>query len=243
MEKPNHKFDASDQKPQQVINPFLNVSNLASTFAISSPNGKVYIGSHDRDYDWQYIKLYEFDGGINQLTELPRVPHGVVTPKYVYATDQYLYIEGGLADVEVTDRYRYNLQTGIWEKLARTLPLTGYNNAMKPFPYKGGLYSFGQVNLDDPYNSLQVFNPISEVWDLVKKFEKNGSLATNEPLLIGNDLYLLYGWENLKVDMRTYEEQKITNLGQIAGFYLCYKRAAFYFQFGDTLRFDTDLLI
>ena len=212
------KFDASNQNLQQVINPFLNVNNLAAAFAISSPNGKIYIGSHDRDYNWQYIKLYEFDPDINQLTELPRVPHGVVTVKYAYATDQYLYLDGGVADVEVTDRYRYNLQTRIWEKLDKTLPVTGYYGAMKPFHYKGGLYAFGQVNLDDPYNSLQVFNPTTEEWDLIKQFEKNGSVATNEPLLIGDDLYLIYGWENVKVDMRTFEEQQITNLGQIANF-------------------------
>lgn len=207
-------FDPEAKKLKIVKEVAINVRNLAGAFAILAPNSKIYIGSYNRDYTWQFIKLYEFDPFTAQIKELPSPPTGLVIPKYVYATENSLYLDGGFARVnsslvEQTERFKFDLNSQTWGKMDKKIPVTGFQGAMKTFRFQNKLYAVGWLNWSDDFNVIQEFSPATEEWITIKTIERKGEVTTNQPIVIDNQLFLFYGHQYSKVDLSTLTESHI----------------------------------
>ncbi|MFD2037109.1 IPT/TIG domain-containing protein [Belliella marina] len=209
------EFNAQQKKLIEIKNTQISSHNLGGAFTVSSPDGKIYMGSYNREYYWEYLRIFEFDTYNNSLKELPRPPHNVSAPRYVYVSENHLYLDGGFTrkitkDEEITDRYRINLHSSQWEKLEMESQLTNHNQMMNTFYFKDKLYAIGNL-IPNENQILQEFDKNTLSWTTIKDLNSSGVLKTNQPCIIGDELFLFNDRDQIKINMSTLKEEKINN--------------------------------
>ncbi|EMS33984.1 hypothetical protein C943_03800 [Mariniradius saccharolyticus AK6] len=207
------EYDASKRTIKTISTQSISSRNLAGAFAVSSPNGKIYMGSYNKNSRWEYLRIFEFDPNSGEVKELDRPSHNITTTKYVYTFGDYLCFDGGFTrqvyfDTEVTDRYRLNLKTGVWEKLSKSVELSGTENPMLTFRYNGKLMALGALkHLGNAV--LQEYDFNLDEWRTIRTLGSQGPMRGNEPIIIGNEVYLFGFLTGFKFNLDTFEETEI----------------------------------
>lgn len=211
-----NEYNASERSVRLILTQPISSHNLAGVFAIPGPNGKIYMGSHNKEYYWEYIRIFEFDPVTEQIKELPRPPYNVTSPKYVYVEGQYLNIDGGFSrniyiDNEIKDMYRFDLNENKWEKLEMEATPTGMIESMKTFYFKGKLFAIGRLLIDQNL-VLQEYNSSSQKWITIKSLSAMGGSETSQPIILDSDLYVFGYSKSFKINLDTFIETEIDNI-------------------------------
>lgn len=210
------EYEAEEKSLKEIISIQIGSHNLANAFAVTSLDGKVYMGSYNREYYWDYLRIFEFDTNNNTIKELPKSPSNITSPRYVYVHKNQLYIDGGFIryifrDEETSDRYRLDLNSLLWEKLQQESPLTDFNRMMSTFHFQERLYAIGNLTFNGD-QVLQEFDINSLNWNTIKTLGEGGGLKTNQPCILGNDLILFNQLDPLKINMITLKKENLKNM-------------------------------
>ena len=215
-----YKFTPSTRKMEFVAENKNPEVYLANIFTLKSPNGKIYSGGHaDNVFLFQSSpEMFEFDPANNTIVRLPKIPSDVIKPQFVYATDRYLYYEGGYKivpneeTVEVRDRWRFDFSSKIWEKLSIQTEINDYSFGFKSFWYNGKLYKIGLDQGSGGSNVLKEFDPILETWIIKTKLSYSGQIYTEVIPIIGSDAFLGSINQIIKLNLDTFQESIVQNI-------------------------------
>jgi hypothetical protein len=217
-----YKFSPSQRKIELVAENKNADVLLANIFTLKSPNGKIYSGGHSENFNSYKDgpEMFEFDPINNSLVKLPKIPSTVIQPLSVYATDKYLYYDGGynltpaVGYVEVNERWRYEYSTRIWEKLETKSGIKGYPLRLISFWHSGKLYQIGVENIDDNFIVLQEFDLIKENWTTIAEFSNREPIRSEEISIFGNEALLFTPTRVIKINLDTYKESVVQNVGE-----------------------------
>jgi hypothetical protein len=191
--------------------------DLASIFAVSGPNGKIYTASRNIFNNPGNPEFFEFDTRSERLVKLENIPATSTYPLAVFATDKYLYYDGGFSYsegfgyTEINDRWRYDFEKKIWEKFEGIIKTDPFIRRYIPFWYQGELYLLGQEYEGTVGVSLMKFDPVTESYPRIKELNPGGIPRSNEIFVFKDNLYLLTVSGILRVNMITLEENYVSN--------------------------------
>jgi hypothetical protein len=192
--------------------------DLASIFAISSPNGKIFTASRNLFNPLSNPEFFEFDTKTEKLVKLENIPTTSTYPLAVFTTDKYLYYDGGFSWTdgigykEINDRWRYDFENKKWEKFEGIIKTDPYIRRYIPFLYNGELYLLGQEYEGTFGVSLMKFDPVTETYPRIKELNPGGTTRANEIFVIKDNLFLLTSSGVLRVNLITLEESIVSNL-------------------------------
>lgn len=217
-----YKFTPGTRKMELIVENKNSDALLANIFTLKSPNGKIYSGGHaDNVFFYQSSpEMFEFDPSNNTLVKLPKIPSDVIQPLSVYATNKYLYYEGGFkitpaqGYVEVNERWRYEFSTKTWKKLASQTEIKDYSLRLKSFWYKGKLYQIGVENREENFIVLQEFDQLKETWVTVASFSNQDPIESEVIPIIGNEAFLFTPTRVIKINLDSFSESVVQNIGE-----------------------------
>lgn len=215
-----YKFTPSTRKIELVAENKNSNVLIASIFTLKSPNGKIYSGGFANNVvsNQSSPEMFEFDPTNNSLIKLPNIPSQVTRPLRVYATDKHLYYEGGFKNVpnegyiEVKDRWRFDFLLKTWEKLDKQIEINDYSPDFKTFWYDGKLYKIGIDHELGGFNVLKEFDPINDSWITKTILPYNGEIFSEVIPIIGNEAYLAYYINIIKLNLDTFQVSFVQNL-------------------------------
>jgi hypothetical protein len=210
--------------------------DVASIFAVPGPNEKIYTASRNIFNNPGHPEFFEFDTRTERLVKLENIPTTSTYPLAVFATDKYLYYDGGFSYsegfgyIEINDRWRYDFEKKIWEKFEGIIKTDPFIRRYIPFWYQGELYLLGQEYEGTFGVSLMKFDPVTESYPRIKELNPGGISRSNEIFVVKDNLYLFTDSGILRVNMMTLEENYVSNS---AGFNTSYYNAELSFQSKD----------
>lgn len=188
-----------------------NVFSLSNQFAVLSPNGKIYSGADNLVREGSQVDFFEFDPLTGDITTLPKIPTRATSPLAVYATDQYLYYDGGFVFTEgiggspSNERWRFEFSSKIWTKVEDTsFEMGTVTKRYTPFRYKGKLMMIGFDGELSPNTILYEFDENTELWRKVIDLDLSGNPTSNEIFVIGDKAYAIYGTGLWSIDLLSY---------------------------------------
>lgn len=180
--------------------------HLANTFAIGTPNGKIYMAGNNQEQGRTSLDFFQFDPISNRITRLANLPVILNFPKVVYATSQYLYVEGGFGPTgtESSSRWRYSIQSNAWvEQSNKSIPESIIKRHLT-FQFEGKLWLLGRSDLSG--NSyLATLNESTETWTTISTISIPGLPVINDVTIVGTKLYYNTLQQSVTIDLHTYE--------------------------------------
>jgi hypothetical protein len=189
-----------------------NVFSLSNQFAVLALNGKIYTGADNLVREGSQVDFFEFDPVTERISSLPKIPTRATSPLSVYATDKYLYYDGGFIFTEgiggkpSNERWRFEFSSQTWEKLEDNSFEMGTNmRRYVPFRYKGKLMMMGYNGELDPNTILFEFNESSQRWEKRNVLGLSGNATSNEIFVFEEKAYAIFGTGLWSIDLSTYQ--------------------------------------
>jgi hypothetical protein len=189
-------------------------------FVVPAPNGRIYVGGQgiiDGSSNELPI-IFELDPATKQVKVLPQHPSNLVYTISAYTTEKYLYCDGGFAHdpslgyTEKSERWRYSIVEGKWEKLPTpSFSYQGQIVRLLGFRYKNRLFRFG-YSPENFMASLFRFDPVTESWENLAEFENLQNLTAGQVPVVGNKAYFESNSGLVEMNLDDYSIRRI-NLG------------------------------
>ncbi|GAB2628533.1 hypothetical protein GCM10026987_27450 [Belliella aquatica] len=203
---------------------------LAEIFVES--NGKLYFSESIMTDNGNFNYFFEYNPLNNEVNSLPLIPSEALLQKWSFALGDYIYIGGGEyiqgSDNYTIDEhlYRFHVKSRIWEKLPPSTILN--STSLFSFIYSGEIYGLSGNYNDSNYTTLFKFNPNSNQWIEIKKFDalppisqKSQSTSIGDFVFFGTNQSLYYlDMGNLLIDIyiiQGYDYQSTFHLGTSLG--------------------------
>lgn len=176
-----------------------NVFSLSNQFALLAPTGKIYTGADNIVRDGGLVDFFVFDPITEKITSLPAIPTRATSPLAVYATENYLYYDGGFVFTEgvgasaSNERWRFEFSSQSWTKLNDPTFEMGINRrSYTTFRHNGKLFKLAFNIETDNSPFLYEFNEINENWNKVTSLDLPGNPISNEVFIIGSDAFAIF---------------------------------------------------
>lgn len=210
------KFSQKERTLKLVHLPVDDRTNLGDIFAVENLKNQIFIGGLRMvdAVDYQ-IEIYHFNPATNDLIKIPTIPTKAIRPSAVYATDRYLYYEGGFiglppSDLESLDKWRYDLIDRKWEKLDSATEAKGIYHKYQTYWYQNVLYKIGQEGFFEN-QSIYRFREDSESWSLVKTFSFGDEIINPVPRISGDYLFISANYRIIRVNLIDFSESSTMN--------------------------------
>lgn len=180
--------------------------HLANTFALGAPNGKIYMAGNNQEQGRTSLDFFQFDPVSNRTTRLANLPVVLNFPKAVFATSQYLYVEGGFSptNTESSSRWRYSIQSNTWEEQSdKSIPESVLKRHLT-FRFDGKLWLLGRSDTSGP-GFLATWNESTETWTTISTLFIPGLPVLNDVTVIGTKLYYNTLQQSVTIDLQSYE--------------------------------------
>ncbi|WP_194974123.1 Kelch repeat-containing protein [Aquiflexum lacus] len=176
-----------------------SVFSLSNQFALLAPNGKIYTGADNLTKDGGLVDFFEFDPLTERIVKLPNIPTRSTSPLAVYATDKYLYYDGGFVFTEgegafpSNERWRFDFASQTWSKINDAEFEMGTNRRSHlTYRHNAKLFMIGLDNESDNSTFLYEFNETIQKWNEVGALDLPGLPVSNEVFVIGMEAFALF---------------------------------------------------
>ncbi|GHB50856.1 hypothetical protein [Mongoliitalea lutea] len=180
--------------------------HLANTFALGAPNGRIYMAGNNQEQGRTNMDFFQFDPISKRISRLANLPVILNFPKVVYATPQYLYVEGGFSPTgtESSSRWRYSIQSNTWaEQSNKSIPESVIKRHLT-FQFEGKLWLLGRSETSEQ-GFLATFNESTETWTTISTLSIPNLPVTNDLTVIGSKIYYNTRNQSVAIDLQTFE--------------------------------------
>jgi outer membrane protein assembly factor BamB len=197
-------------------------SNLSQRFFFNQFGGKIYTGGGIDEQLIDSHAFYAIDPATNSIQRLADIPKEVTWMSRIYQLQGDLIFEGGMRRTEEGElvlssaRYRYKLDSDSWEKIdegAEPIQSTYYYSQDLVFNHNNQIFAIQQREYGSQIR-LQKLNTNDLVWETLNTYQTNGSIFSNEPMIIDGKAFIQLPGELIQVNLQNSEIRGYSSIFQ-----------------------------